>query len=229
MSWKVPRMWEGGECWIIGGGPSIPKEFGVPDQVIQGVLKGDLSPSAYSPYLSKIHEKHIIGINMAFHIGDWIDVIFFGDKGFLLKNQKQLLVHPALKVGCCPLIEEFEHLGVKRLLRNHEHPYGISERPDKVSWNGSSGAAAISTAVHTGVKRIILLGFDMTLGETGSQHWHPLYRVNGDPGRKLPFERHKRGFEFIARDAKRIGVEILNASPNSTISHLKKCSVKDLL
>jgi len=29
----------------------------------------------------------------------------------------------------------------------------------------NSGAAAISVAVHTGAKRVILLGFDMSLGD----------------------------------------------------------------
>ena len=74
--WQVPKMWEGGECWIIGGGPSMPLQFGVPEDVVRGVLAGQLPFSTYSPFLSPIHDKHVIGINAAFLLGPWLDVIF---------------------------------------------------------------------------------------------------------------------------------------------------------
>ena len=38
-NWFVPRMWNDGECWILGGGSSLPRQFGVPESVIEKVMK----------------------------------------------------------------------------------------------------------------------------------------------------------------------------------------------
>ena len=41
--------------------------------------------------------------------------------------------------------------------------------------------------------------------------------------------QHMVGFSKIAQDAKRLGIEIINASPDSKIKAFKKVPVKDLL
>ena len=239
MHWTVPRIWEGGECWIIGGGPSIPEQFGVPDDVIEDVIAQRSTPSVYSPYMSAIHDRHVIGVNAAYLIGDWIDIIFFGDNRFFLAHREGLSKHPGLKVSCNSRTHSCCR-DVHYLPHDRGHPRGISTEPRFVSWNANSGAAAISMAVHLGVRRIVLLGFDMRTGTYG-QHWHNAYRgmrVRRTHGkgkgqivvpRKLPFDRHLRGFPIIARDAKRLGVEIVNASPDSAIKEFPKCTVQEIL
>jgi len=230
MIWQVPRIWEGGDVWIIGGGPSVPKQFDIPDKVIQSVIRGT-SPSVYSPYMSSIHDKHTIGINVAYLLGDWIDFVFFGDSGFLLKHQHALANFQGLKISCHPKADSLSW--VKFVARDKSHAQGISSNPMRVSWNGNSGAAAISIAVHTGAKRVILLGFDMKVNEEDNQHWHDIYQrgttMDQKRRRKMPFHRHLRGFPQIARDAKQMGVEILNASPDSAIECFQKVTVKELL
>jgi hypothetical protein len=228
MIWQVPHMWEEGDVWILGGGPSVPVQFGIPDEVVQKVINGTSPASVYSPYMHSLHNKHVIGINVAYLIGNWIDIVFFGDVGFFLNHQQGLADFPSLKVTCHPRGDRYDW--IKYLAKDTSHTKGISSNPKMVSWNGNSGAAAISLAVHTGAKRIILLGFDMKLNESNMQHWHNLYnkgeRLNK---KKLPFERHLRGFSAIAADAKRMGVEILNASPGSEIKEFPKYTVKELL
>lgn len=234
--WRVPRMWEGGECWILGGGPSMPKQFGVPEQIIQSVVNGEKTPAAYSPYFSLIHNKHVVGINVAYLIGDWIDIVFFGDNKFFLEHRAGMARHPGLKVSCHPKMDTPKVDWVRYLARDKKHARGISDNPRMVSWNGNSGAAAISMVVNAGVKRIILLGFDMKLDEKEKQHWHTLYQKNkvretrpGKMIKSLPFDRHLRGFPDIARDAKRRGVEIINASPDSAIKQFPKMTVREIL
>lgn len=235
-NWVAPRMWEGGECWIIGGGPSMPHEFGVPEHVIKAVLGRELPISAYSPYLSPIHDKHVIGVNAAFLIGDWIDVMFFGDARFYFDNKAALDVYPKLKVSCNPnmingkkTVTDIVHIN-----KNGRHPNGISENSKFISWNLNSGSAAINLAYHFGVKRIYLLGFDMDVSGDNIQHWHGHYRNNGvsrSPGdlRKLPFHKHLRSFTPIKNDADRLGLEIINVSPNSKIKEFKKVKLSDIL
>jgi len=229
--WQVPRIWEGGDVWIIGGGPSIPKQFGIPDKIIHSVIRGTSSPSVYSPYMASLHNKHVIGVNVAYLIGDWIDMVFFGDGGFFLQHQERLAKFHGLKVSCSPKTNDLSW--VKYLSRDKGRSLGISSNPKMVSWNGNSGAAAISVAVHAGAKRVILLGFDMKVSDTHNQHWHDLYgRGTIDDERrrrKMPFHRHLRGFPEIAKDARRMGVEILNCCLDSAIECFRKVTVQELI
>jgi hypothetical protein len=230
MSWIVPRIWENGEVWIIGGGPSIPKQFNIPEDVVRKVISGALLPSAYSPYMEAIHNKHVIGINVAYTIGEWIDFVYFGDTGFFTRHYRSLAEFPGIRISSHPCIKQTDWV---KYISAESRKYGISPTPDRVYWNGNSGAAAISIAANTGAKRIVLLGFDMQIGENKMQHWHDLYSRGpvDNPGRetKLPFERHKIGFKQIAIDAKKRGIELLNASPTSSIVELTKVAVKDLI
>ena len=226
MTWNVPRIWEGGECYILGGGPSLTKQFNIPDEIVKRVLNGE-SPSIYSPYLSRLHDKHVIGINKAYMIGDWMDFIFFGDTNFHLQNKAGLAKYPGQVVTCCSNVIHGQN-GYKRLQRDKANTHGISTRKGHVSWNCNSGAAAISLAVHLGVKRIILIGFDMAL-DNGNQHWHKLYgKTRAERQVQRTFDRHLRGFPRIAKDARKLGVEILNANPDSKIDSFSKVNLMDV-
>lgn len=232
-TWRVPRMWEGGECWIIGGGPSLTEQFDIPQDIVQRVLSKELTPDAYSPYLAPIHKKHVIGINAAYLIGKWIDIMFFGDARFFLEHRERLAKFPGLKVSCHerPAGVKYANDNIKYLPKHKGHGNGISPVADKVCWNQNSGAAAISVAANTGATRIILVGFDMKMNGT-VQHWHSLYGTAGKkdrPLRSLPFQRHLKAFPAIDRDARQRGIEIVNACPDSEIQEFEKTTVKSLL
>lgn len=210
-------------------------QFAIPPEVVAKVRSGALPPSAYSPFLAPLHDKHVIGINNAYLLGPWIDCVFFGDCAWYLVHRKALAKFPNLKVTCCPRfanrpLKDME--GIKYLAKGGGRGiagspgklHGISDNPGKVAWNSNSGAAAISLAAHFGVKRIVLLGFDMAL-ESGSSHWHRGHGAKKPP----PFARHLRGFPAIAEDAARLGIEILNASPNSAIESFRKVGLKEIL
>jgi hypothetical protein len=194
------------------------------------------NPNEYSAYLAPLHDKHVIGINNTYRIGTWIDVLFFGDCGWYLAHKAAVANFPKLKVTCCDRfanknVEQSE--GIKYLAKDKQKTRGISNNASTVSWNGNSGAAAISMAVHFGVKKIVLLGFDMALDANNVSHWHGSH----NPGRQVsinkrkapPFTRHMMGFPTIAADALRLGVEILNCSPISTITVFPKVSLKEVL
>jgi hypothetical protein len=234
--WQVPRLWEGGECWILGGGPSLTEQFEIPKNVVQSVIEGKALPNVYSPYMSAIHNKHVIGINMSYKFGDWVDIVFFGDNGFFLREKNELAAFPGIKVTSHPQCEKYAW--IKYTGRDTRHTKGISSNPKMISWNANSGAASISIAAHLGVKKIILVGFDMKLDDVGKQHWHDLYhRMENlklpQPKNKkpngLPFNRHLLGFPEIAKDAKKMNIEIINACPNSAIQEFPKVNVKDLI
>jgi hypothetical protein len=54
MIWNVPKIWQGGECFIIGGGTSITKQFKIPSGTVKGVLNKTLSIASYIKYLEEL-------------------------------------------------------------------------------------------------------------------------------------------------------------------------------
>ncbi len=241
-TWQVPKIWEDGEVWIIGGGPSLISCFDIPNSVVDAVRLRRAGVATYSPYLAAIHSKHVIGINVAYQFGNWVDICFFGDIGFFELNRGGLSNFRKLVVTCCPKVAQKNVSWVKYLPRekanNNVLKVGISTKPDMVNWNGNSGGAAISVAAWTGVKRIVLVGFDMTLDETNKeQHFHNNYRKKYSELRtrdrlkekQLPFNVHLRGWGAIKSDADNMGIEILNTSLNSAIKEIPKVHIKELL
>jgi hypothetical protein len=192
----IPKIWEGGRCFIIGGGPSMPRQFGVPEEIIQKVLSGELSPGAYSPYLKAIHNEHIIAVNIAMLLGDWVDILFFGDDSFWTRFKKEILEFRGLRMTCMHHPEAIYHKRVK-VLKRIRTGSAIYPHRDGVMWHNNSGATAINVAYHLGVKQIILLGFDMQLDNKQNQHWHKYYA--GNPKTVgATFKMHMRGFPAIA-------------------------------
>lgn len=234
IGWDVPKLWKGGECWIIGGGPSIPHEFGVPQRVIDQVQSGEAPISTFSSYFKPIHDRHVIGVNAAFLLGSWVDFVFFGDSGFYLRNREEMDVFPNLIATCDPKHRNKYGGGVKYMPKDRSHPWGITTKRGHVSWNLNSGLASFSLAYHLGVKRIYLLGFDMRLSADYKQHWHRHYKrdtmdLSTFSKKRMPFERHKKGFPQVAKDARKLKIEIINVSPHSTVEQFPRVRLKDVL
>lgn len=218
--WPVPVIWEGGDCFIIGGGPSLTGIFNIPSGVVNSVTSGESPMSAYSPYLSPIHNKHVIAINGAYKLGLWVDVCIFGDNGWYLSNRRALAKWPNLKVSCAPWFSNKEGPaleGIKYVPKTPVTVRGLSTSPKCILWGYHTGASAINLATLFGAKRIYLIGFDMRLSEEGNSHWHFEY---GTARKSPPFRRHLAVYPFIAADAKKMGIEIINLSPNSAIKDI---------
>lgn len=203
-TWTVPKMWLDSTAYILGGGMSLLEEN-----------------------LSLIHKENVIGVNDAFRLGDWIDVCWFGDARWFDWNKEELSKFKGLIICCCPRLAD-KNKWVKVLLRGK--PQGIEARPDSISWNKNSGGSAINLAVHFGVKRIVLLGFDMKPDkDTGNDNWHDYHETKNNTS--LPYARFLQSFPIIMRDAERMGVEIINSTMCSLIEEriVPKVALEDVL
>jgi len=233
--WEVPKIWDKGDVFILGGGSSLTKQFDIPEEIVQSVRNKQSSLSVYSPYLKALHNKHVIAINVLFLVGNWVDMLFFGDNKFYRAYRRQITAFPGMKLTCNTNFANnvFEKEKIKYVAKNRKQHYGISDDSKMVSWNKNSGAAAISVAANAGAKRIILLGFDMKLDEKGNQHCHTEYQnvkhMKPVQRKSLPFNRHLKGFGKIHRDAKERGIEILNANQESAITVFPKINIKEVL
>ena len=193
--WKVPRMWEGGTCYILGGGPSLSSV--------------DLTPLEEPG-------RRTIGVNAAYSLGSWFDVLYWGDEQFLNRHWKGVSMFNGLRVTTCP-----KHLGRPgvHVVRMETHPHGIARADSTIRFNNSSGGGAIGLAVLFGVARIVLLGYDMQWN--GAFNWHDLYNNKKagkiDPKRLETYNRFRKPFLHIADDLKQLGIECINATPGSAL------------
>lgn len=255
MEWQVSKIWSG-VCWVIGGGSSIADEFNIHSVVAPEEMH---EFKAFGKHLKPIHNDHIIGVNLAAFLGEWVDVAFWGDTDTYNMYKGYYDEFSGLKVSCSPKFLNKNITSIKYLNRNHEG--GLKIPDTSVSWEhssiniggeekflniGNSGAAAISLAYHLGCTEIRLLGFDMKNSKDNRIHFHAGYpkknyiltnkmvkagntKVPREERKTAPYEKHILAFKKIAEDSKELGIKILNVNSNSAIQDFEKVSLSDLI
>jgi len=206
--WRIPRLWPDGECFILGGGPGLRAEK-------------DKDGNYRSELVERLKGRRVIAVNMAYRLGDWIPVMFFGDCRWFNWNRAALNNFAGLKITSCE--RHLDKPGIK-VVKRKNGPAGITKNPYEVYWNLSSGGCAINVAVHFGVKRIVLLGYDMRPVDRPegdlSYNWHQFYpKKKMGPGKRHdPYTRFMRPFQRMAADLRGMGVECVNATPDSALT-----------
>lgn len=114
------------------------------------------------------------------------------------------------------------------LLRNRDsdvHGMGLSSDPEKLATGRNSGAQAVNIAVLAGATTILLLGIDGG-PINGKTHFHGAHpkAANDDV---WPYVH--QSFAAIAKEAKRLGVRIVNCSLASAINVFEKMPIEDAL
>ncbi len=96
-----------------------------------------------------------------------------------------------------------------------------------LGWGGNSGFHALNLAVQFGARRIVLVGYDMTV--RNGLHWHGAH----PRGMNNPTETNTRRWARVLDDqAERIaslGVEVLNASPVSALTAYRRVKLEDVI
>jgi hypothetical protein len=222
--WQIPKIWENKRCWIIGGGVSLPKQFGVPDHVIDEVTEGNLSPYTYTSWMEFLKNENVIGVNVAYLFGGLVDVLLFGDPPFYRTHHKEIRNFSGVKVACAQLGSAYkeDQKGIKTVKKDLRKGLSIN-RTGGLKWNSHAGGAAIDLAASLGASEIYLLGFDMKADEKGRTHWHKEYKHKTSHS---AFDLFQESFSHIARDADRAGIRIYNVNPDSAITQFPKTTVK---
>ena len=109
----------------------------------------------------------------------------------------------------------------------------VIKKEGYVAWNRSSGDSAINFAYHLGVKRIVLLGFDMhsSNGNGNINHnWHKEHRgISVKNPNFDPYGRFLKPFKQIKKEADILGLEILNATIGSGLTAFPMINIKDVI
>ena len=199
--WKIPKLWPGGTCFILGGGPSL-KDFDI----------------------EQLRGRRVIAVNCAFRLAPWIDVMYYGDCTWPKKyGGDDFYTFKGLKITTCP--QHVNRHDVKVVTKKNA-PYGIITDPSFVSWNLSSGACAVNLAFHFGVKKIVLLGYDMQY-VNGEKNWHNFYK--DQRGKHEPYARFLMPFNYIAKDLARHEIECVNATPGSKLTLFPMVGINEVL
>ncbi len=195
----VPRLWPGETVVCIGGGPSLT----VSDvELVRG-------------------HARVIAVNDAYRLAPWADVLYAADAKWW-KWHSVVLDCAGAKYS----IESRETVTWPdvQTLRNTGWT-GLELVPTGLRAGHNSGYQAINLAVHLGAKRILLLGYDMTLGTAGESHWfgeHP-------DGLISPYPQMRAAFDTLVEPLTALGVEVLNCSRRTALTAFPCVALEDAL
>lgn len=164
-----------------------------------------------------------ITVNNTLERAPWADVAYFGDYTAI----KHYL--PQLRKTSAAEWVTIDKAAAERWKLTHVDPASANGMAlDRIRVNGNSGAQAVNLAAAFGARRILLLGFDMRNDPlTGAAHWfgqHPKNLVTVQL-----FDEWLHKFDAIAKDAKALGVEIINCTPGSALDCFPRAHIADAL
>jgi len=211
--WEIPELWPDSTVFILGGGPSLNQLD-----------------------LTLIHDKRVIGVNQAFKLGTWVDVCWFGDRTWYDdKAGKEIYRYGGLIVTCSNPGARGRSKRVKYVGRSNKGMDGIeSKSRQHVCWNSNSGASAINLAYWLGAKTVVLLGFDMQIPndlKDHKDHWHNDYEAKIDKRTGKLYDPYKRFMKYwpkVAKDAKNLGLRIINATPGGSLNCFERMSLEEI-
>ena len=185
---KLSDIWKGSVAVCIGGGPSLTQE-----QV--DYVRG---------------RARVIAINDAYRLAPWADVLYACDvKWWDWHYDKINGFKGAMITQDTKAAEKYNDLFYVR----GEAKDGLSLDPGVIHTGRSSGYQAVNLAVLFGAKKIILIGYDH--GFPGNKaHWF------GDHPDKVRswYERWIPCWETLPDQLKKIGVQIINCTPDSALT-----------
>jgi hypothetical protein len=96
-----------------------------------------------------------------------------------------------------------------------------------VGSGGNSGFQVLNLVAQFGAKEILLIGFDMH-GE--GAHWYGRNNwVNANNPDRFNFIRWEKAFSFAAPELEKRGIDVVNASPSSTLKCFRRNTVQKTL
>lgn len=96
----------------------------------------------------------------------------------------------------------------------------LFNRYGEIGWGGNGGFHALNLALQFGARRIILVGYDMRVDR--GVHWHGEHPKGMNNPAAANVTRWRQVLDRQAGLLKRLGIEVLNASPVSALESYPK-------
>lgn len=203
--WPIPRDWEGDTVAIFGGGPSLSLA-----QVLQCKEAG----------------VRLVTINNSYTLAPFADMHYFCD-GRWFKQHEEVM----LKTCEGEIVTLDENIGrqyadrvrcVQNIGFDRDKPEqtDIPPAPHQIRHGHNGGYQVLQIVAKRGVKRIILLGYDMrAIGNVSHWHGNHGFRIadlNVYANLMIPAIR------TIAPHLEARGIQVINATPGSALDCFEK-------
>jgi hypothetical protein len=210
--WSVEPEWVGETAVIIASGPSLTRA-----QV--DFAKGKCRAIAVNNSGIDTECDGVLVPAMA----PWADVLYAADAKWWRCYHERAMKFAGRKVTIKPTLPWPDLYCLEQSL---EHA-SFDPRPTHLVSGGNSGYQAIHLAVHFGVKRILLLGFDMRDGRNRRRHWfgsHP-----GKLNSRGNYSGWIRAMEKFAKVLSARKVEVINCTPDTALRCFRRTSIESAL
>lgn len=193
---KVARLWPGETVVCIASGPSLTQED-------VDFVRG---------------KARVIVVNTSYLMAKWADVLYACDERWWRWN-RGAKDFPGMRFA---LTKASKPYGVQ-ILRN-TGTNGLEHDPSGIRNGRNSGYQAINLAVHFGVSRIILLGYDMQLGPKRKAHWH-----SDHPNRMAsPYAKWVPMFDTLVSPLRKLGVEVINCTRSTALECFPRMTLAEV-
>lgn len=194
--------WRGETVVIVGSGPS----------------------AAHAPLAASRHR--CIAINNSWRLAPWADVLYATDFAWWEREQG-VPEFGGLKISQDERLVHRPAWGIRTVTVRTAQDQLLITTPGEIGWGGNSGFAAINLAVQFGVKRIVLVGFDMRVDR--GMHWHGKHGAGLNNPSQESVRRWRRVIDEQAPVLAALGVEMLNASAESALTAYPKMDLREAL
>lgn len=195
--------WKGQTCVIVASGPSASA---VPLELARGVAR-------------------CMAINTSWKLAPWADVLFACDDAWWQQ------------AGGCPEFPGLKLTVDRRAAERYPDVHLVNcRKPDDrfvleplntVGWGGNSGFHCLNLAVQFGCRKVLLVGFDMTVRQ--GLHWHGAHPGNLSNPTETNVGRWRRAVDNAWQVIAATGTKVVNCSPVSALQNYPKMEFAEAL
>ncbi len=194
-------------------------------------------PSAKGVDLARARNRaKFIAVNNSWQLCPWADVLYACDHSWW-RVHKGVPEFKGLKVSqhhTCKY--HFPDVKLVTCVRSYDGGDALrTDTPGKIGWGRNGGFQALNLAVQFKTKRILLVGFDMTLDH--GLHWHGKHPVTiKDKGlqqrglfnpHKEQVSRWRKVMDGLKPTLDRLGLTVINCSPVSALKAYPKMTLEE--
>jgi len=163
-------------------------------------------------------QAKVIAVNTSYQLAPWADALYGCDARWWIAH-KGAPSFSGLKISRdAAARNQYRDIRLVRSLLGQNAI--LTDKRGYIGWGGNGGFQALNLAVQFGCKRIVLVGFDMTLSH--GTHWHGPHRGRLNDPRAQQVEAWRQVLEDSADRLASLGIEVLNASLNSSLTKYQK-------
>lgn len=200
----VERSWEGQTAIVLATGPSLTRED---CEFVRG-------------------RGRVVAVNDAVFLAPFADVLYASDGPWWAKHHAAVKDFAGLKytVGQNRTAKPIKGLPDVQVLQN-TGTLGLETHPSALRTGLNSGYAAINLAVHFGVSRILLLGFNMAPVH-GKRHFFGDHKGLNNSS---DYSRFARKFESLVAPLAALKIQIVNCTSPTRLTCFPQRTLREVL